>query len=62
MAKKSEAAEKAAEVIVVAKGKSVGFRAGIKTAGAIVDVNWPEFKLNKKLLEEMLDKGLLVKK
>lgn len=62
MAKKSEAAVKAAEVIEVAPGKSIGFRAGIKAGGDAVDVNWPEFKLNKKLLDEMLEKCLLVKK
>lgn len=62
MAKKSEAALKAAEVITVAPGKSVGFKAGIVADGAVVNPNWPEFKLNEKLLDEMLEKGLLVKK
>lgn len=62
MAKKSEAAAKVAEVIEVAAGKSIGFRAGIKVTGDIVDPNWPEFKANSKLLDEMLKNGLLVKK
>ena len=48
--------------IVVAKGKSIGFRAGIKVAGEAVDPSWPEFKANSKLLDEMLKNGLLVKK
>lgn len=63
MTKKTEVAVKVAEVqIKVAPGKSIGFRAGIKAAGAIVDPNWPEFKANKKLLETMLENGSLVKK
>ena len=48
--------------IVVATGQSIGFRAGIKTGGDIVDVEWPEFKANKTLLESMLERGLVVKK
>jgi hypothetical protein len=46
---------------VVAKGQSIGFRAGIKTAGDVVDVTWPEFKSNDKLLASMLERGLVVK-
>ena len=46
--------------IIVAPGKSIGFRAGIKAAGSVVDLDWPEFKANDKLLAEMLDNGLLV--
>jgi hypothetical protein len=45
----------------VAKGQSIGFRAGIKTAGDVVDVTWPEFKSNDKLLASMLERGLVVK-
>lgn len=45
----------------VAKGQSIGFRAGIKTAGDMVDVTWPEFKSNEKLLASMLERGLVVK-
>lgn len=45
----------------VAEGQSIGFRAGIKTAGDVVDVNWPEFKSNDKLLASMLERGLVVK-
>jgi hypothetical protein len=45
----------------VAKGQSIGFRAGIKTTGDVVDVNWPEFKSNDKLLASMLERGLVVK-
>lgn len=62
MARKSEVAVKVAEVIEVAPGKSIGFSAGIKTGGAIVDVNWPEFKANEKLLETMIENGSLVRK
>lgn len=47
---------------VVAKGQSIGFRAGIKTGGDVVDVEWPEFKANKTLLDSMLERGLVVKK
>ena len=46
----------------VAKGQSIGFRAGIKTGGDVVDVEWPEFKANKTLLDSMLERGLVVKK
>lgn len=46
---------------VVAKGQSIGFRAGIKTGGDVVDVEWPEFKANKALLDSMLERGLVVK-
>ncbi|AUR89510.1 hypothetical protein NVP1124O_09 [Vibrio phage 1.124.O._10N.286.49.B1] len=45
----------------VAKGQSIGFRAGIKTGGDVVDVTWPEFKANKTLLDSMLERGLVVK-
>lgn len=45
----------------VAEGQSIGFRAGIKTGGDIVDVEWPEFKANKTLLDSMLERGLVVK-
>lgn len=45
----------------VAEGQSIGFRAGIKTAGDVVDVTWPEFKSNDKLLASMLERGLVVK-
>ena len=45
----------------VAKGQSIGFRAGIKTGGDVVDVEWPEFKANKTLLDSMLERGLVVK-
>ncbi len=47
--------------IVVAEGQSIGFRAGIKTGGDVVDVEWPEFKANKTLLDSMLERGLVVK-
>jgi len=46
----------------VANGQSIGFRAGIKTGGDVVDVEWPEFKANKTLLDSMLERGLVVKK
>ena len=45
----------------VAKGQSIGFRAGIKTGGDVVDVTWPEFEANKTLLDSMLERGLVVK-
>ena len=45
----------------VAEGQSIGFRAGIKTGGDAVDVEWPEFKANKTLLDSMLERGLVVK-
>lgn len=45
----------------VAEGQSIGFRAGIKTAGDVVYANWPEFKDNDKLLASMLERGLVVK-
>lgn len=45
----------------VAQGQSIGFRAGIKTGGDVVDVEWPEFKANKALLDSMLERGLVVK-
>ncbi|AUR86523.1 hypothetical protein NVP1086O_10 [Vibrio phage 1.086.O._10N.222.51.F8] len=45
----------------VAEGQSIGFRAGIKTSGDVVDVEWPEFKANKTLLDSMLERGLVVK-
>ncbi|AUR81406.1 hypothetical protein NVP1005O_09 [Vibrio phage 1.005.O._10N.286.48.F2] len=45
----------------VAKGQSIGFRAGIKTGGDVVDLEWPEFKANKTLLDSMLERGLVVK-
>ncbi|AUR94067.1 hypothetical protein NVP1191O_08 [Vibrio phage 1.191.O._10N.286.52.B4] len=47
---------------LVAEGQSIGFRAGIKTGGDVVDVEWPEFKANKTLLDSMLERGLVVKK
>ena len=40
---------------------SIGFKAGIKSKGDIVDLNWPEFKANPKLLRSLLDKGLVIK-
>ncbi len=46
----------------VAEGQSIGFRAGIKTGGDVIDVEWPEFKANKTLLDSMLERGLVVKK
>ena len=46
----------------VAEGQSIGFRDGIKTGGDIVDLEWPEFKANKTLLDSMLERGLVVKK
>lgn len=49
------------ESYAVAKGQSIGFRAGIKTGGDVVDVEWPEFKANKTLLDSMLERGLVVK-
>ncbi|AUR96306.1 hypothetical protein NVP1223O_09 [Vibrio phage 1.223.O._10N.261.48.A9] len=45
----------------VAEGQSIGFRAGIKTGGDVVDVEWPEFKANKTLIDSMLERGLVVK-
>lgn len=45
----------------VAEGQSIGFRAGIKTGGDVVDLEWPEFKANKTLLDSMLERGLVVK-
>lgn len=45
----------------VAKGQSIGFRAGVKTGGDMVDLEWPEFKANKTLLDSMLERGLVVK-
>ncbi len=50
------------ESYAVAEGQSIGFRAGIKTGGDVVDLEWPEFKANKTLLESMLERGLVVKK
>lgn len=47
---------------LVAKGQSIGFRAGIKTEGDVVDLEWPEFKANDKLLASMLERGLVVLK
>lgn len=57
-----ETKEKAtSNTYVVAKGQSIGFRAGIKTEGFVVDLEWPEFKDNDKLLASMLERGLVVK-
>ncbi|CAM0101505.1 hypothetical protein VPHPS15B6_0008 [Vibrio phage PS15B-6] len=49
------------ESYAVAKGQSIGFRAGIKTGGDVVDLEWPEFKANKTLLDSMIERGLVVK-
>jgi hypothetical protein len=48
------------EAYAVAQGLSVGFKAGIKSGGDIIDLNWPEFKSNPKLLDSLLDKGLVI--
>lgn len=45
----------------VAKGVAVTFRAGMKSDGDLIDINWPEYAGNEKLLAEHLEKGLIVK-
>ena len=49
------------ETYAVAQGLSIGFKAGIKSDGDIVDPTWPEFKANPKLLDSLLEKGFVVK-
>lgn len=46
--------------LTVAKGLSVCFRAGIKVHGDDISLEWPEFKANDKLKDEMLKNGTLV--
>jgi hypothetical protein len=46
--------------LTVAEGKSVCFRAGIKVHGDEISLDWPEFKDNAKLKDEMLKNGTLV--
>jgi len=48
------------ETYAVAQGQAIGFKAGIKSNGDIIDLNWPEFKANPKLLDSMLEKGLVI--
>ena len=50
------------EIYAVAKGKSIGFKAGIKSDGDFIDLDWPELKANPKLLDSLLERGLAVKK
>ena len=50
------------EIYVVAGGLAIGFKAGIKSDGDIVDPNWPEFKANPELMSDLIRNGLVVKK
>lgn len=54
------ATKKETTKLTVGEGKSIRFKAGIKTHGDEVSVEWPEFKSNDKLKAEMLKNGSLV--
>ncbi len=54
------ATKKAETKLTVAEGKSVCFRAGIKVHGDDINLDWPEFKANDKLKDEMLKNKTLV--
>ena len=73
MAKKAEAADKAAAVdskesaakkhYVSDTVRSINFHhAGIKVTGAEVDLEWQDFKKDKNLLASLLERGLVVLK
>ena len=48
------------ELYAVAKGYSIGFRAGVKSEGEIIDTSWSDFKDNPKLLDSLIDRGLVI--
>jgi len=47
---------------VVANKTSIIFKAGIKSPGEAIDLNWPEYLANENLLNQHIELKLVVKK
>ncbi len=60
MADKKEVTEVKPVSYVMAPGKAIPFKAGMKGPGDEVNPDWPEYKANKDLLEEHIAKKLVV--